>query len=255
MKEKALLLILGLTTALMPVHADNNDLTPQSENTKETTKVAQILSRFTVGGYGEAVYSYNFYSDKYTRYLYPENYKNETHGRFDLPHVVIYLGYDFGKGWTMGSEIEFEHGGTEAAIEIEEEEAGEYESEIERGGEVALEQFWIQKSIFPQLNIRIGHIIVPVGGTNQHHMPTEFFGVYRPEGENTILPCTWHETGISVWGRAGDWRYEVLLIPGLDSDRFGRMGWIHDGSGSPYEFKIGNAVAGVVCRSVEPSVG
>ena len=205
MKEKALLLILGLTTALMPVHADNNDLTPQSENTKETTKVAQILSRFTVGGYGEAVYSYNFYSDKYTRYLYPENYKNETHGRFDLPHVVIYLGYDFGKGWTMGSEIEFEHGGTEAAIEIEEEEAGEYESEIERGGEVALEQFWIQKSIFPQLNIRIGHIIVPVGGTNQHHMPTEFFGVYRPEGENTILPCTWHETGISVWRRAGDW--------------------------------------------------
>lgn len=244
MKKQALLLILGATTALMPVHAEDNDLSSQSEDTKETSKITEILSRFTVGGYGEAVYSYNFYSDKYTRYLYPENYKNETHGRFDLPHVVIYLGYDFGKGWTMGSEIEFEHGGTESAIEIEEEEAGEYESEIERGGEVALEQFWIQKSIFPQLNIRIGHIIVPVGGTNQHHMPTEFFGVYRPEGENTILPCTWHETGISVWGRAGDWRYEVLLIPGLDSDRFGRMDWIHDGSGSPYEFKIGNALAG-----------
>lgn len=32
---------------------------------------------------------------------------------------------------------------------------------------------------------------MPMGGTNQHHMPTEFFGVYRPEGENTILPCTW----------------------------------------------------------------
>ena len=30
-----------------------------------------------------------------------------------------------------------------------------------------------------------------------------FFGVYRPEGENTIMPCTWHETGVSVWGRAG----------------------------------------------------
>ena len=106
----------------------------------------------------------------------------------------------------MGSEIEFEHGGTESAMEIEEEEAGEYESEIERGGEVALEQFWIQKSFMPQLNVRIGHIIVPVGGTNMHHMPTEFFGVYRPEGENTIMPCTWHETGIGIWGRAGDWR-------------------------------------------------
>ncbi len=97
----------------------------------------------------------------------------------------------------MGSEIEFEHGGTESAVEIEEEEGGEYESEIERGGEVALEQFWIQKSFMPQLNLRVGHMVVPVGYTNAHHLPTEFFGVYRPQGENTIMPCTWHETGIS----------------------------------------------------------
>ena len=88
------------------------------------------------------------------------------------------------------------------------------------------------------------HMIVPVGGTNQHHMPTEFFGVYRPEGENTILPCTWHETGISLWGRAGDWRYEVMFLPGLDSDRFGDNGWVSGGAGSPYEFKIANAYAG-----------
>lgn len=200
----------------------------------------------TIGGYGEAVYSHNFYSDKYIRYTAkdPSVYKGQSHGRFDLPHVVLFLNYNFGHGWSMGSEIEFEHGGTESAIEIEEEEAGEYESEIERGGEVALEQFWIQKSICPEFNIKLGHIIVPVGGTNQNHLPTEFFGVYRPEGENTILPCTWHETGISLWGRAGDWRYEVLLIPGLDSDRFNRLNWIQGGAGSPYEFKIGNSVAG-----------
>lgn len=240
MKEKVLMLILLITTAVGHVTAVEKD----SESNKEPSKIENVMSRLTIGGYGEAVYSYNMYSDKYMRYLSPERYKDETHGRFDLPHVVIFLGYDFGKGWTMGSEIEFEHGGTESAMEIEEEEAGEYESEIERGGEVALEQFWIQKSFMPQLNVRIGHIIVPVGGTNMHHMPTEFFGVYRPEGENTIMPCTWHETGISIWGRAGDWRYEALLVPGLDSDRFGRMGWIHDGAGSPYEFKIGNAVAG-----------
>lgn len=200
----------------------------------------------TIGGYGEAVYSHNFYSDKYIRYTAkdPSVYKGQSHGRFDLPHVVLFLNYNFGHGWSMGSEIEFEHGGTESAIEIEEEEAGEYESEIERGGEVALEQFWIQKSICPEFNIKLGHIIVPVGGTNQNHLPTEFFGVYRPEGENTILPCTWHETGISLWGRAGDWRYEVLLVPGLDSDRFNRLNWIQGGADSPYEFKIGNSVAG-----------
>ena len=47
-----------------------------------------------------------------------------------------------------------------------------------------------------------------------------------------------------MWGRAGDWRYEVLLVPGLDSDRFNRLNWIQGGAGSPYEFKIGNSVAG-----------
>lgn len=82
----------------------------------------------------------------------------------------------------MGTEIEFEHGGTESAVEIEEEEAGEYESEVERGGEVALEQFWIQKTFMPQLSVRAGMMVVPVGQTNAHHLPTEFFGVYRPEG-------------------------------------------------------------------------
>ncbi len=202
-------------------------------------------SRLQIGGYGEAVYSYNFYSDHYRCYSRASDHASDRgHGRFDLPHVVIWLGYDFGRGWSMGTEIEFEHGGTESAVEIEAEEAGEYEAEVERGGEVALEQFWIQKTFRPWANIRVGHMVVPVGGTNNSHMPIEFFGVYRPVGDNTVLPCTWHETGISFWGRAGDWRYEAMLVPGLDSDRFGTEGWIHDGAGSPYEFKIGNSVAG-----------
>ena len=73
-----------------------------------------------------------FYSNNYLRYgKNPEKYANDHYGEFDLPHVVIYLGYDFGKGWSVGTEIEFEHGGTESAIEIEEEEGGEYEAEIE----------------------------------------------------------------------------------------------------------------------------
>ena len=222
----------------------------EQESTKKKKKRSILKTEeggkgLTIGGYGEAVYSRNFYSDNYLRYSSPETYKDaDGHGRFDLPHVVIMLGYNFGKGWSMGAEIEFEHGGTESAIEIEENEGGEYESEIERGGEVALEQFWIQKSFCPQLNIKAGHIIVPVGATNAHHLPTEYFGVYRPEGENTIFPCTWHETGISVWGQAGDWRYEAMLLPGLDSDRFGDKEWIKGGAGSPYEFKIANAMAG-----------
>ena len=91
--------------------------------------------RLSVGGYGEAAFSRNFYSDNGNRYTKPSAYKNDpSHGRFDIPHAVIYLGYDFGKGWSMGSEIEFEHGGTGSSIEYEADEAIEFENEQENGG-------------------------------------------------------------------------------------------------------------------------
>ncbi|MBU3856700.1 MULTISPECIES: hypothetical protein [Bacteroides] len=247
MKGKVFLFSLILAACYAHAFAAGESANNHSDAADEKQEQpAKKKSRFTIGGYGEAAYSRNFFSDNYLRYTDAEKYRNSNskHGRFDLPHVVLFFGYDFGKGWTMGTEIEFEHGGTESAVEIEDEEGGEYESEIERGGEVALEQFWIQKSFCRQFNIKIGHMIVPVGGTNMHHTPTEFFGVYRPAGENTILPCTWHETGVSIWGQAGDWRYEAMLMPGLDSDRFGRENWIKDGAASPYEFKIGNSIAG-----------
>lgn len=211
-----------------------------SAQTDTTTK----KSRLTIGGYGEAVYSYHFYSDNVFRYSHADRYKDDPgFGRVDIPHAVIMLGYDFGHGWSVGTEIEFEHGGIEAATEKETEETGEFEQEIERGGEVALEQFWVQKSFNKHFNIRAGHIVVPVGMTNNNHTPNMFFSVYRPEGENTIMPCTWHETGLSLWGRAGSWRYEVQLLPSLNSNFFNDAGWIHNGSASPYEFRPANGIA------------
>ena len=214
------------------------------------------IQKLSIGGYGEAVMSRHFYSDNYKRYTNADLFKDaDSYGRFDLPHVVINIGYDFGHGWTLGTEIEFEHGGPECAVEIEEEETGEYETETERGGEVALEQFWIQKSWSRALNLRMGHIIVPVGLTNMHHEPNQFFTVYRPEGESTILPCTWHQTGISIWGRTRHWRYEVQFIAGLEADLFGSQHWIQQGSASPYEFDIANRYAGVARIDYYPTAG
>ncbi|MDR2848112.1 MAG: hypothetical protein LBV39_03305, partial [Bacteroidales bacterium] len=146
----------------------------QTDSAQEAKK-----PRLTLGGYGEAVYSRNFFSGNPFRYMRPETYKNDPdHGRFDLPHVVFFVGYEFGNGWRMNSEIEFEHGGVEAATEVEAEEGGEYEREVERAGEVVLEQFWIEKTFNKALNFRAGHIIVPIGLTNNDHLPTQFFTVY-----------------------------------------------------------------------------
>ena len=204
--------------------------------------ILSFAQRLTIGGYGEAALGRNFYSDSPYRYAKPEQYaKDPSHGRADIPHAVIYLGYDFGKGWTMQTEVEFEHTGTGTAYEREYEEAAEWESEIEKGGEVELEQFWIQKSFIPEANLRMGHIIVPVGGLNNAHEPLNFFNVYRPEGEYTILPSTWHDTGISFWGQAGDFRYEAMVVAGLNGMMFNTDRFIHSGAGSPFEFKVANS--------------
>jgi len=198
-------------------------------------------NRLSVGGYGEVAYSRNFYSDSPFRYSSAAQRKSDpSHGRFDIPHAVIYLGYDFGKGWTMGSEIEFEHGGSGVATEQENEEAGEWEVENEKGGEVELEQFWLQKSFGRAFNIRAGHIVVPVGLNNSKHEPLNFFTVYRSEGENTILPSTWHQTGFALWGHVGDFRYEAQLTSGLDAFMFNRENWVKNGAHSPYEFEVAN---------------
>ena len=211
------------------------------ESSADSTQQQKKVSRLSVGGYGEANFTRNFFSDHVSRYSQPEAHKDDpSHGRFDIPHAVIYLGYDFGKGWSFGTEVEFEHGGAGIAYEKEDEEGGEWEQETEKGGEVELEQFWLQKSFAPWANIRAGHIVVPVGLNNAHHEPLSYFTVYRPEGENTIMPSTWHQTGVSFWGRYKDFRYEAQFLAGLNADQFTNVGWIHKGHKSPMEFDVAN---------------
>ena len=186
-------------------------------------------NKFSVGGYGEVAFSRNFFSDHVSRYSQPEEHKNDpSHGRFDIPHAVIYMGYDFGKGWSFGTEVEFEHGGAGLAYEKEDEEGGEWEQETEKGGEVELEQFWIQKTFSRAANLRFGHIVVPVGLNNAH------------QGENTIMPSTWHQTGVSFFGRYKAFRYEAQLLAGLNADNFTNVNWIKKGTASPLEFEVAN---------------
>ena len=247
---KTAMLIVVLAILACPANAQENvdGVTGATRQEKKTEKQNDVLSRLHIGGYGEAVMTRNFYSQSFNRYKKPENYADDkSHGRFDLPHVCLNLGYDFGKGWTMGTEVEFEHGGNGTAVEIEAEEAGEYEAEVEKGGEVNIEQFWINKEFWNgKFNIKAGEIIVPVGYSNAHHEPDEFFTVYRPEGEATIMPNTWHQVGLSLWGRLKNWRYEAQLLSGLNSESFTAENFVHYGATSPYEFKVANNYAGVL---------
>lgn len=154
-------------------------------NQPDTT---ESYTRFRFGGYGEMAASYMDYGlNRFT----PSGSSRDKRGTISIPRFVLAFDYKFSPKWILGTEIEFEYGGTGMAKEIEySDEGGEYETEVEKGGEVALEQFHITRLIHRTFNIRMGHMIVPVGLTNSQHEPIHFFGVYRPEGETTILPST-----------------------------------------------------------------
>lgn len=200
------------------------------------SSVPDSFAKFRFGGYGEMAASYMDYD--FSR-VGANGSAPLNRGSISIPRFVFAFDYKFSPQWVLSSEIEFEYGGTGAAREIEwVEENGEYETEIEKGGEVALEQFHISYRAKSYFNLRFGHMIVPVGLTNTHHEPLNFFGVYRPEGETTILPSTWHETGIAVFGQVGHFDYELQCVSGLDPQNFRSENWI--GKGTQGAFEITN---------------
>ena len=193
---------------------------------------------FRIGGYGEILANFMQYSP----WRNPSTGGSPQVGRntISIPRFVLAADYRFGKSrkWSIGLEVEFEAGGVGTEREIEwDDENGEYETEMEKGGEVALEQFHITREIFPELNVRVGHMILPVGLTNSQHEPLNFFGTSRPEAETAFIPSTWHENGMELFGSLfkGIASYQFLVTAGLNCDGFRRSDWIIPGKQGLFE--------------------
>ncbi|MDR2037276.1 MAG: outer membrane beta-barrel protein [Bacteroidales bacterium] len=200
----------------------------------QTSAQDTTFKKIRLGGYGEMLYQWMDYG--------PDRYKGDgapkdKRAYISIPRAIFAIDYKFRHDIVLGTEIEFEYGGTGAAMEFEYAEAGEYEMEVEKAGEVVLEQFHITKSFGSIFNIRVGHMIVPVGLTNAHHEPIFFFGSSRPEGEMTMIPCTWHETGISVLGSFSKigLNYELMVVNGLDPNGFSKAEWVRVGRQKIFE--------------------
>src|SRR5262249_7811293 len=101
----------------------------------------------------------------------------------------------------FNAEIEFEHAG-----------AG-FDNDDKLHGTAEIEQLWIDFKIVDQFNWRAPGIdLVPIGWITQHHEPTEFYSVLRPELYNGLIPSTWKVPGTSVYGTIADGvKYQVML--------------------------------------------
>ncbi len=193
-------------------------------------------NKFRFGGYGEMVASFKDYG---INRFQSGGSTRENRATIAVPRATLGIDYKFTPKWIFGMEIEFESLGTGTAYEIENTENGEYETEIEKGGEVAIEQLHITRLILPQLNVRAGHMVLPVGLINAHHEPINFFGTVRPESETSLIPSTWHETGIEIFGtfgsRAAVFDYSVMAVAGLNANGIDRNTWVASGKQGFFE--------------------
>ncbi len=219
----------------------------KSSAKKEVTTEWDGYKKYRFGGYAEMLYQHMNYGPN--RYKDPAGSPRDSRANIALPRAVVAFDYKFTDDIILGAELEFEYGGTGAGMELEYSEAGEYEMEIEKAGEVMLEQFHVTKRFRNWFNVRVGHMIVPVGLTNAHHEPILFFGTSRPEGEMAVLPCTWHETGISILGYLPSFKYEVMLVNGLDPNGFSTANWV--GSGKQGIFELTTMTSPAVAARVE----
>jgi len=128
----------------------------------------------------------------------------------DALRGVMYMGYRFNEEWVFNSEIEFEHAGTGG------------------GGSASLEFAYLDHlSTDGNINQRMGLLLVPMGFVNEMHEPPTFLGATRPVTENRIIPSTWRENGVGLFGDFGEsdaFSWRTYLVNGLDANGFSEGG-------------------------------
>lgn len=161
------------------------------------SKVYQREQGLSIGGYGEFLLSAP---------------AGET-DNVDALRAITYIGYKFDEHWLFNSEIEFEHGTTEETSGTDDE-----------GGSVSLEFGYLDYLHSESLGFRAGLVLMPMGLINEIHEPTTFLSANRPQTELRILPTTWRENGVGVFGDAGGFEYRAYVVNGLNGAEFSASG-------------------------------
>jgi hypothetical protein len=147
-----------------------------------------------ISGYGQGQYSRDFRSDEAIA---------------NLPRIVMFLGHRFNRKISFFSELEVED------VKI----AGG-----SPGGEIALEQAFVKFNLNRDVYLITGLFLPRIGIINENHLPTTFNGNERTQLERYLIPSTWRELGIGLYGtsrRLTGLNYNIALVNGLNSEGFG----------------------------------
>jgi len=147
----------------------------------ESSTSASPFAKTTIGGYGEL--HYNDYEDK--------------DAKVDFHRFVLFFGHEFTDKLRFFSEFELEHGLVKDT------------DDGSNGGEVELEQAYVEYDYSETVTTKAGLFLIPVGIINETHEPPTFYGVERNGVEKNIIPATWWEAGVAA---------NFKLAPGLSVD-------------------------------------
>lgn len=135
--------------------------------------------RTYISGYGELVAQYDLVLST---------------GQARLTRNVLFIGHRFNRRISFFSELELENAGVEGG---------------RVGGELSMEQLFLKFDVNKDLYVVGGLFIPRIGIINENHLPTTFNGNDRPFVEQWVIPSTWREMGVGMYGR-------VARMPGLN---------------------------------------
>jgi hypothetical protein len=166
-------------------------------------QVSAAQERTTIGGYGEVHYT-------------------DTTGRGTRPVVnlarfVVYIAHSFDDRLALRSELEVEDAKVEGGA---------------AGGEVSLEQAFLDYRVADWITVRTGLVLPPVGIINETHEPPTFNGVERPGFDTDVIPTTWREIGVGAVGTipgGSGWAYRLYVVNGLLAEGFTAGAGIREG--------------------------
>lgn len=164
--------------------------------TNEDSLSAGLLKKdkaTVISGYGEMKINYDMQSEA---------------AKANITRAVLFLGHKFSSSVALFTEIELE----DAQI-----------SGGDPGGELSLEQLYIKFNINRDHYIVGGLFIPRIGLLNENHLPTTFHGNDRPFTERFVIPSTWREIGVGIYGTVipiKGLNYSVGLTNGLNSAGF-----------------------------------
>lgn len=157
----------GLCTLTTLAMAQTENHVPQVEKT-EDSKLTLILS-------GEVDASVRNYTG--SRFDTPNGPVSDNSAIGRIPSFDIALNYNFSPRWTAVAELEFVSG---CGIQVDE--------------------MSISHEFNPSFIIKGGMFMLPIGHCNAGYKYSEYLTTGDPEGEYSLIPCPFTETGISVLG-------------------------------------------------------